>query len=56
MKRLIVYIISLFCAINAWAQLDNISSKSNLPHSEQLDTNSKLFKEDSFFETNNLDN
>ena len=41
MKRLIVYIISLFCAINAWAQLDNISSNDQiLLHSEQLDTNS----------------
>ena len=58
MKRLIVYIISLFCAINAWAQLDNISSNEQiLLHSEQVDTNSiSYLRRIVFFEPNNLDN
>lgn len=58
MKRLIVYIISLFCAINAWAQLDNLASNEQiLLHNEAVDSNSiSYLRRLVFFEPNNLDN
>ena len=58
MKRLIVYIISLFCTINAWAQLDNLASNEQiLLHNEAVDSNSiSYLRRVVFFEPNNLDN
>ena len=58
MKQLIVFIISLFCSINAWTQLDSFSiNKQMLPDLGVVDTNSiSYLRRLVFFEPQNLDN
>jgi hypothetical protein len=58
MKQLIVFIISLFCAINAWTQLDSFAiNKQMLPDLGVVDTNSiSYLRRLVFFEPQNLDN
>ena len=58
MKQLIVFIISLFCSINAWTQLDSFAiNKQMLPDFGVVDTNSiSYLRRLVFFEPQNLDN